>query len=451
MIEPCVEVLGHGGSVRLVNAYGPTETVYTTSYVVTNAARQLDRLPIGRPINNTQLYVLDKYRNPVPIGVVGELYVGGPGVANGYLNRPDLTTERFLPDPFSQEAGARMYRTGDLVRYLPDGNVVYIGRMDFQVKIRGFRVEIGEIEARLADHPQVREAVVLAAGETGQKRLIAYVVATPRANLANDLREYLAASLPDYMIPSAFVRLDAMPLTNNGKADRRALPEPDSDSFVTETYAAPEGDTEVALATIWAEILKIDRIGRYDNFFMLGGHSLLAVRLMNRLSTTMGIQLPLSTLFQSPTLSGFVTVIKSHIGQDISSQYVISPVNRDGPLLLSFAQQRLWLLAQMDGVNETYRVPVIRRLRGNLNQRALQQALDRLFARHESLRSVFVYTNDQPNVMLLPATSGLPLVLHNLCNDQDKEAVAKRLIAQEIAVPFDLEKGPLVRAHLIQL
>ncbi|KAG0313262.1 hypothetical protein BG000_005938, partial [Podila horticola] len=176
LIEACTEVLRHGGPVRLINAYGPTETVYTTSYAVTDAVSLLDRLPIGQPINNTRLYVLDKHRNPAPIGVIGELYVAGPGVANGYLNRPDLTTERFLPDPFSNKPHARMYKTGDLVRYLPDGNVVYIGRTDFQVKIRGFRIEIGEIEARLADHPQVREVVVLAVGEGDDKRLVAYVV-----------------------------------------------------------------------------------------------------------------------------------------------------------------------------------------------------------------------------------------------------------------------------------
>ncbi|KAI9239023.1 MAG: hypothetical protein BYD32DRAFT_460189 [Podila humilis] len=451
LIEACTEVLRHGGPVRLINAYGPTETVYTTWYVVTDAVSLLDRLPIGKPINNTQLYVLDKHRNPVPVGVVGELYVAGPGVANGYLNRPDLTTERFLPDAFSNEPHARMYRTGDLVRYLPDGNVVYIGRTDFQVKVRGFRIEIGEIEARLAEHPRVREVVVLAAGEIGDKRLVAYVVASPFDNFVSTLREYLTASLPEYMVPSAFVRMDVMPLTNNGKADRRALPEPSSDSFVTETYVAPEGEIEETMAGLWAAVLKVDRVGRYDNFFMLGGHSLLVVRLMNRLSTTLGVQLSLSTIFQSPTLSGLAEEIKNHNARDDLLHSIIYPAERDGMLELSFAQQRLWFLAQMDGVSETYRVPVARRLRGNLNQKVLQQALDSLFARHESLRSVFVSVNDEPKVLLLPVDSGLPLLFHDLRNEQDKVTLAKRLTSQEAAAPFELEKGPLVRAQLIQI
>ncbi|KAF9305687.1 hypothetical protein BG003_001247, partial [Podila horticola] len=451
LVEACTEVLRHGGPVRLINAYGPTETVYATSYAVTDAISLLDRLPIGESINNTRLYVLDKHRNPVPIGVIGELYVAGPGVANGYLNRPDLTTERFLPDPFNSKPRARMYKTGDLVRYLPDGNMVYIGRTDSQVKIRGFRIEVGEIEARLAEHPRVREVVVLAVGESGDKRLIAYVVASHFDSFASTLRNYLTASLPEYMVPSAFVRIDVIPLTNNGKVDRRALPEPESDSFVTETYVAPEGEIEMILADLWAAVLQIDRVGRYDNFFMLGGHSLLAVRLMNRLSTTLGVQLSLSTIFQSPTLSGHAEVIKNRTARDDLLHSNISPVERGGPLELSFAQQRLWFLAQLDGVSETYRVSIACRLGGDLSHSALQQALDSLFCRHETLRSVFVSVSDQPKVLLLPADSGLPLVFHDLRNEQDKETLAKRLTAQEAAVPFDLGKGPLVRAQLTQI
>ncbi|KAF9342438.1 hypothetical protein BGX26_007523, partial [Mortierella sp. AD094] len=206
LIEACLEMLQHGGPVRLINSYGPTEaTVNATTYVVTNAVRQLDRLPIGRPINNTRLYVLDRHSNPVAIGVVGELYIGGPGVANGYLNRPDLTAERFLPDPFSNTPDARMYKSGDLVRYLSDGNLVFMGRNDDQVKIRGFRIELGEIEKRLAEHSDVREVVALATSENGSdKRIVAYVVSLPSENLAHTLRKHLATTLPEYMIPSAF-------------------------------------------------------------------------------------------------------------------------------------------------------------------------------------------------------------------------------------------------------
>ncbi|KAF9272777.1 hypothetical protein BGZ68_002089 [Mortierella alpina] len=306
LIEAYMAVLQHGGPVRLVNRYGPTETtVSATAYTATSAIDKLERLPIGRPISNTLVYILDRYLNPVPIGVVGELYIGGPGVANGYLSRPELTEERFLADPFSKVQGARMYKTGDLVRYLPDGNLVFIARNDNQVKIRGYRVELGEIEARLTEQLQVREALVLAVGESSDdKRLIAYIVAAPGDDLMHILRDHLSTSLPEYMIPSAFVRMDAFPLTNNGKINRRVLPEPNNDSFVTPDYVAPQGEREVALASIWSDLLQIERVGRHDNFFMLGGHSLLAVRLINVIRSSLGVDLKLHMLFSAPTVSG---------------------------------------------------------------------------------------------------------------------------------------------------
>ncbi|KAF9945404.1 hypothetical protein BGZ72_001353, partial [Mortierella alpina] len=299
-----------GGPVRLVNAYGPTEvTTDTTTYEASvDTIDQLERLPIGRPISNTQAYVLDKYRNPVPLGAVGELYIGGPGVATGYLNRPDLTAERFLVDPFSKVEGARMYKSGDLVRYLPDGNLIFMGRNDDQVKIRGFRVELGEIEERLVEHTLVREAVVLAVGEGSDKRLIAYVISEPMHQLPHLMREHLGASLPEYMIPAAFVRLESMPLTNNGKVDRRALPEPGSDAFVSREYEEPQGDVETTLAATWSELLKIDKVGRQDNFFMLGGHSLLAVQMIEQLRR-MGLVMSVRALFETPVLSVLATSI----------------------------------------------------------------------------------------------------------------------------------------------
>ncbi|KAG0346241.1 hypothetical protein BGZ54_005279, partial [Gamsiella multidivaricata] len=252
------------------------------------------------------------HRNPVPIGVVGELYIGGPGVAIGYLNRPDLTAERFLPDPFSNVPGARMYKSGDLVRYLPDGNLVFMGRNDDQVKIRGFRIELGEIEERLAEHPEVREVVVLATGESSsEKRLVAYVASPPHENLAHSLREHLAAALPEYMIPSAFVRLDAFPLTNNGKVDKRALPTPDASSFVGRDYEEPQGKVETELANVWASLLKIDRVGRHDNFFMLGGHSLLAVRMIEQLRR-LGYALSVRALFDNPVLHTLAASLRQH-------------------------------------------------------------------------------------------------------------------------------------------
>ncbi|KAF9560155.1 hypothetical protein EC968_006346, partial [Mortierella alpina] len=452
LIQAYMAVLQHGGPVQMVNRYGPTETtVSATAYTATRAIEHLERLPIGRPISNTRAYVLDKHLTPVPIGVIGELYIGGPGVANGYLNRPELTAERFLADPFSKVPGARMYRTGDLVRYLPDGNLVFMGRNDNQVKIRGFRIELGEIETRLAEHPQVREAVVLAVGDnSSDKRLIAYVVATPHDNLVHTLREYLSVSMPEYMVPSAFVRMDTFPLTNNGKIDRRALPEPDNDSFVTSVYVAPQSEYEIALAAMWSDLLKVERVGRHDNFFMLGGHSLLAVRLMNRVSS-LGAQLPLSTLFSSPTLSALAEALNSSVNLQVHSNSVIVPVSREGPLELSCAQQRLWFLSQMEEVSAIYHVPFASRLHGPLDHDSLEKTLNVLFARHESLHTVFVAIDGQPKVQLLAADNNFSLVIRDLSGEQDKEAMVKKLIAHEAKAPFDLEKGPLFRAQLIQL
>ncbi|KAF9948753.1 hypothetical protein BGZ72_009364, partial [Mortierella alpina] len=452
LVEAFSEVLQHGGPVRLINAYGPTEnTVIATTYEGTSAVSLLDRLPIGRPMSNTRVYVLNKKHSPVPMGAVGELYIGGAGVANGYLNRPDLTAERFLADPFSSVPAARMYKSGDLVRYLPDGNLVFMGRNDDQVKIRGFRIELGEIEERLAEHPQVREVAVLAIGESSSdKRLVAYFVSAPDENLTKSLRDHLADVLPEYMIPSAFVRLDALPLTNNGKVDRRALPKPDISSYVTQKYAAPQGETERAMAAIWCDLLKIDRVGRNDNFFTLGGHSLLAVRLMNRI-TTLGVQLSLSIIFSSPTLSALAEVVSSTLSQEHLLDENIALVSREGYLEVSLAQQRLWVLAQMEGVSENYHVPVALRLQGDLNQDALEKALNSLFARHEALRTVFVSVKGQPKIRLLSADDGMPFVLHNLQEVQDKETTVKQFAALEAATSFDLEKGPLVRAQLIKL
>ncbi|KAG0348941.1 hypothetical protein BGZ54_004507, partial [Gamsiella multidivaricata] len=282
------------GPSHLIHCYGPTETTtYATSHELKNIEKGQDRLPIGRPIGNTTVYVLDTYRQPVPIGAVGELFIGGPGVTIGYLNRPDLTAERFLPDPFSSHPGGRMYKTGDLVRSLPDGNLLFMGRSDDQVKIRGFRVELGEIESWLVEHPLVREGSFTVLGSSNDKRLVAYVVADPQEQLAHILRTFLASCLSEYMVPSAFVRLDALPLTGNGKVDKRALPEPDRGAFVAQGYEEPRGEIETVLAGIWAELLHLDRVSRNDNFFMLGGHSPLAVRLINIVRSSLGFEMTL--------------------------------------------------------------------------------------------------------------------------------------------------------------
>ncbi|MBV9300897.1 MAG: amino acid adenylation domain-containing protein, partial [Acidobacteriaceae bacterium] len=271
--------------IRLVNEYGPTETVVgCIAYDIPQQNKFTHCIPIGRPIGNARVYILDEHGEAAGIGVLGELYIGGAGVARGYLNRPELTAERFLEDPFVEEAGARMYRTGDLGRWLEDGNIEFVGRNDFQVKIRGFRIELGEIEARLAEHAEVREAVVIAREDTpGEKRLVAYYTGLGREGEgrelvgAEELRSHLTARLPEYMVPAAYVRLESLPLTPNGKLDRKALPGPEASAYSTRGYEAPEGEVETKLAGIWAEVLKLERVGRHDNFFELGGHSLLAV------------------------------------------------------------------------------------------------------------------------------------------------------------------------------
>lgn len=299
-------------ATQIINGYGPTEaTTFTCCYPITIPVEQnAVSIPIGRPIANTEVYILGGQLEPLPIGVVGELYVGGDGLARGYLNRPELTAEKFIANPFSPEPGARLYRTGDLARYLPDGNIEFIGRMDNQVKMRGFRIELGEIEAILNQHPKVRDAVAIVRENCpGDKRLVGYVVAGLEGSFdAAEVRKYLQQKLPEYMIPSALVLLDELPLTPNGKVDRRALPAPNqSRPELEDVYQAPRTSIEDTLARIWAEVLKVDKVGIDDNFFDLGGHSLLATQIISRVRSFLSIELPLRTLFESPTVAELAT------------------------------------------------------------------------------------------------------------------------------------------------
>ncbi|HEX9936697.1 MAG TPA: non-ribosomal peptide synthetase, partial [Longimicrobium sp.] len=293
---------GPAAGVRLLNGYGPTEAVVTcTAYDVAAALPEgAVYVPVGRPLGGRSAYVLDGRGEPAPLGAPGELCIGGV-LARGYLGRPAATAQAFVPDPFSATPGARMYRTGDRARWLAAGELEFLGRRDHQVKVRGFRIEPGEIEARLAEHPQVRESVVVALDEgAGGKRLVAYVVGEAAADV---LRAYLAERLPEYMVPSAFVRLEVLPLTPNGKLDRRALPAPEGDACAAHEYAAPVGDIEEALAGIWGEVLGVERVGRHDDFFKLGGHSLLAVQVVSRVRQVMEVELSLGAVFEKPELS----------------------------------------------------------------------------------------------------------------------------------------------------
>jgi acyl carrier protein len=304
--------------VQLFNEYGPTEcTVWATLYRCDVASGE-QSVPIGGPIANTRIYILDAHGEPVPVGVVGELYIGGAGVARGYLNRPELTAEKFLSDPFTSEPGGRMYRTGDLGRWRGDGNIEFVGRNDFQVKIRGYRIELGEIEARLAEHPDVGEAVVMAREDTpGDKRLVAYYTTVGGGDFEADagssaevLRTHVAAVLPEYMVPAAYVRMEALPLTPSGKLDRQALPKPEGDAYAVRGYEAPQGEMETRLAGIWTEVLKLERVGRQDNFFALGGHSLLAVRVISRLREELQIEVGIRDLFAHAVLADLAGAVE---------------------------------------------------------------------------------------------------------------------------------------------
>jgi arthrofactin-type cyclic lipopeptide synthetase C len=315
-------------SARLLNAYGPTETVITaTSFEIPAldpGQAPLERLPIGRPRGARRIYVLDRWGQPVPTGVAGELHIGGTALARGYHNRAELTAEKFIADPFSNSAGARLYRTGDLVRYMSDGNLEFLGRVDHQVKIRGFRIELGEIEVRLTEHAAIRESVVIAREDApGDKHLVAYYITFDHEPVdPEQLRSHLAAALPEYMVPAAYVRLDVLPLTPSGKLDRKALPAPDSEAYISRRYEAPQGETEIQLAKIWAELLKLDRIGRHDNFFDLGGHSLLAVRVLSRLEHQLGMEFTISDLFAYPVLTDLARKL------DSSAPAVLLPIKR---------------------------------------------------------------------------------------------------------------------------
>ncbi|OLF53508.1 non-ribosomal peptide synthetase [Pseudomonas chlororaphis] len=432
----------------VINNYGPTEaTVVATSGRVEAGGP----LHIGQPVANARVYLLDEQLQPVPVGVAGELYVGGAGVARGYLNRPELSAERFIDDPFSDLADARLYRTGDLARWLADGSIEYLGRNDDQVKIRGVRIELGEIETCLNQLPGIQEAVVLAReDEPGHPRLVAYFTAQPQveALAVGELRACLMARLPDYMVPTAYVPLDSLPLTANGKLDRKALPKPQDDALFSRAYEAPQGELEQALAQIWAEVLKVERVGRQDHFFELGGHSLLAMRMVSQVRQRLGVELALGELFANAELAAVARVL-AEAGR--STLPPILPAPRDEPLPLSFAQQRLWFLAQMGGASATYNIPLGLRLRGRLDVSALQRALARIVARHESLRSRFVACDDEPRVLLAAADEALDLPVEDLRHRPQAQQTVQALLREEAAEPFDLQRGPLLRGRLLAL
>src|SRR6266545_2045188 len=441
--------------VELHNLYGPTEAaVDVTAWP---CDRDLPRsrdasVPIGRPIANTRIHLLGPDLRPVPLGAPGELYIGGVQVGRGYVGRPDLTAERFVPD-LRGAPGARLYRTGDMARHRPDGALEYLGRLDHQVKIRGVRIELGEVEAALSSHPSVRQAVALVReDEPGDRRLVAWVVPAAVSPADQELREHLRARLPEAMVPSAFVVLERMPLTPSGKIDRKALPAPRREDQAG-APAAPRGPVEELLAGIWCEVLRMERVGIDDDFFALGGHSLLATQVASRARRALGVALPVRWLFDRPTVRGLAGLIAAARGEDAGAQAPpIVPVPRDRELPLSFAQERLWFLDRLQPESPFYNLPLALELRGPLPLPVLAASLDRIAARHEALRTTFVLTEGRPVQVIAPVLrlapprvdlTGLPEPL--------RSAEADRLARGEAARPFDLAHGPLLRATVLRL
>ena len=419
----------------LHNLYGPTEAAVDATFwhCRPNDARIV---PIGKPIANMQCYILDPQQNPVPIGCRGELHLGGVGLARDYLNRPELTAEKFIPHPFftpgergTSLRGARLYRTGDLCRWLPDGNIEFLGRLDFQVKIRGFRIEPGEIEAALDAHGGIRQSVVVVrndatqgAGCPGGPRLLAYFVAQGQQTPTSDeLREFLRTRLPDFMIPAAFVALESMPLTASGKVDRKALPTgpasgcPEQRPELQVAYVAPRNETESGLAEIWQEVLHVDRVGIHDNFFALGGHSLLATQVVSRIARRWHADLPLREMFQSPTIAELAERVDSAVvGGHRTVGPPIVPVPRlgaPGEMLPSFTQEALWFLDQLERGRATYTIYSPLRIKGRLNVGTVERALNEILRRHEALRTRFPEVDGRPIQVIEPAAPRpLPLV-----------------------------------------
>jgi amino acid adenylation domain-containing protein/non-ribosomal peptide synthase protein (TIGR01720 family) len=427
------------------NLYGPTED---TTYSTWERVERGEAVRIGKPIANTQAYVLDEQQQVVPVGVRGELYLGGDGLARGYWGRAELTAERFVPDGVSGRSGERLYRTGDEVRYGADGRLEYIGRLDLQVKVRGYRIELGEVEEALQRHESIRESVVVVRDE----QLVGYVVAAEGATVdVNELREYLGEYLPGYMIPGVIVELAELPLTANGKVDRKALPEPGAMES-GEEYVGPRTAVEELVAGIWSEVLGVERIGVHDNFFELGGHSLIATQVISRVRETFKVELTLRSLFEAPTLGQFSCVIEGALGVEQSIAPAIERVDRDGELPLSFAQQRLWFVHQMDPLSPAYHIPAAIQLSGHLDLAALERSFAETIRRHEGLRTVFPMRDGRAVQQILPAgPCRLEVIDLSDYEAAEREREVQRRATAEAGELFDLSTGPLLRVKVLRL
>jgi amino acid adenylation domain-containing protein len=445
---------GGNGRVGLHNLYGPTEAAVDVTYWPCARGDASGGVPIGLPVANTQIHVLDGRGAPVPVGIAGELHIAGVQVGRGYLGRPALTAEKFVPDPFSAEPGARMYRTGDRVRRRADGALLFLGRIDFQVKLRGFRIELGEIESQLLRHPALSAAVAVVREDgAGGPRLVAYVVPREGAAVpgAEALRAHLRGTLPEHMLPSAFVAMDALPLTGSGKTDRRALPAPGASDA---EHVAPRTQTEQVLAGIWAELLGAERVGVGDGFFELGGHSLLATRAVARVREALGVEVPVRAVFEHPSLGAFAgevdRLLRASAGVEAPP---IRPADRTGDLPLSFAQERLWFVDRLEPGSPVYHMPFHYLLRGTLDVDALRRALGEIVRRHETLRTALPFTGEQPVQRILPAAP-VELPVHDvsaIADEAERDAATEAVMREVAERAFDLERGPLFRAALVRV
>ncbi|HJT26349.1 MAG TPA: amino acid adenylation domain-containing protein, partial [Pyrinomonadaceae bacterium] len=432
----------------IFNHYGPTET---TVGVLTHAVTEdrVRRLPLGRPLPNIKVYILDMFFNPAPTGVIGELYIGGEALARGYHERPAATAEKFIPDPFSGKAGGRLYRTGDLARYFADGTIEFLGRADNQVKVRGYRIELGEIETALREHPLVRDAAVVALEETSSEvSLAAYVAGS--AIKRGELRQFLSDKLPRHMLPGSFTVLEEIPLTPNGKVNRQALPKPERES--QSNLEVFQTATEELLAGIYEELLGSGRVNVFDDFFELGGHSLLATRLLSRVRQRFGVEVPLRKVFETPAVRGLAAQIDEAMGLGQAPDEHITHRSDTESSPLSPAQQRLWFLDQLEPGSSFYNLPGAVRLRGALNLKAFERSLNEVVRRHEILRATFPMIGGEPLQRIKP-NFYLPLPVTDLTSmpDDEREAEAQRLCAEEAARPFNLSSGPQIRAQLLRL
>jgi amino acid adenylation domain-containing protein len=448
-------------SASVWNMYGPTETTIWSA--VSELESSAGPVPLGLPIANTQCYILDELWQPVPLGVSGELYIGGDGLARGYFNRPELTAEKFIPDGFGKKAGGRLYSTGDLARYRPDGAIEYLGRVDQQVKVRGYRIELGEIETVLESHPTVEQSVVVVhESEEGAKRLVAYVVgAQGRAPRTSELASYVKENLPEYMVPASFVALDRLPLLPNGKVDRRSLPEPDlSRPELENAYVAPRNRTEEALAEVWSSVLGVSEVGIDDSFFELGGDSILSVQVVAR-AYQHGIRVTPKQMFDHKTIRELAKEVSSapvEAEDNLASvttrmsQAPLTRAAREGAIPLSFAQQRLWFLDRLQPGLVAYNNSAALRLGGKLDTLALERTLTEIIRRHENLRTTFGQVDGQPvQLIASPEASRWLLVDLSEVASEEREASIQYHAREHARQPFDLATGPLLRTTLLRL